>query len=274
MSLGVLLLLHLMAGAGVAGAVYLSGRGRHGGVGFLRVATALVFWPLYLPILLAGNTSQEPPAGPEDPAPSGTDELGNLIGQVNAELDGALNSLDGWAEGVLARERGRLQELRTALAAQADRIRAMDRLLNRPEYAGLADGPLPGEADGEIAARLRSSRDLIRRNLDRLGEIRRRNLHDLLGTLAWVRELASMMHLAKFSGAPASSAEELVAQIAAAVEGLPAVSGPLESEEPPGAFPASARQPALSNIQQAAPAGSAPRRRPGWLGGRESTTRE
>ena len=35
-----------------------------------------------------------------------------------------------------------------------------------------------------------------------------------------MRELVSMIHLAKFTGAPASRAEELVAQIAAAVEGL------------------------------------------------------
>jgi len=41
-----------------------------------------------------------------------------------------------------------------------------------------------------------------------------------------------MIHLAKFSGAPAARAEELVAQIAAAVEGLSAVSGPLDAEEP------------------------------------------
>jgi hypothetical protein len=41
-----------------------------------------------------------------------------------------------------------------------------------------------------------------------------------MGSLAWVRELVSMIHLAKFTGAPAARAEELVAQIAAAVEGL------------------------------------------------------
>ena len=46
---------------------------------------------------------------------------------------------------------------------------------------------------------------------------------DLMGTLAWVRELVSMIHLAKFTGAPASRAEELVAQIAAAIEGISAV---------------------------------------------------
>ena len=230
-----------MAGAGVAGAVYLSGRSRYAGVRFLQVATAFVFWPFYLPILLAGNTSQESSTGPKDQASAGTDELGSVIAQVNAELDGALDSLDGWAEGVLSRERGRLQELRIAWRAQADRIRAMDRLLKRPEYAGLADSPLPRAADGEIAARLRDSQDLIRHNLSRLEEIRGRTLHDLLGTLAWVRELASMIHLAKFTGAPTSRAEELVAQIAAAVEGLSAVSGPLESEEPSDSWPASAR---------------------------------
>src|SRR5262245_13150021 len=257
MSLGVLLLLHLMAGAGVAGAVYLSGRERHAGGRFLRAATALVFWPLYLPILIAGNTAQEPPTGPKDSAPAGTDELGAVIGQASAELDAALSSLDGWAAGVLARERGRLAELRAAWGAQAERIRAMDRLLSRPEYAGLADGPLPGAADGEVAARLRDSRDLIRRNLDRIEAIRRRNLRALLGTLAWVRELASMIHLAKFSGAPAARAEELVAQIAAAVEGLSAVSDPLEAEEPSDYWRVSAREAALSD--RVAPSRNSPK---------------
>ena len=43
---------------------------------------------------------------------------------------------------------------------------------------------------------------------------------DLAGTLVWVRELATMIHVARFTGAPASRAEDLVGQIAAAVEGL------------------------------------------------------
>jgi len=48
--------------------------------------------------------------------------------------------------------------------------------------------------------------------------------------LAWVRELVSMIHLAKFTGAPASRAEEIVAQIAAAVEGLSEVNWQEEHE--------------------------------------------
>ena len=57
-----------------------------------------------------------------------------------------------------------------------------------------------------------------------------------MGTLAWVRELVSMIHLAKYTGAPASRAEELVAQIAAAIEGISAVTwqeaGPDSSARP------------------------------------------
>ncbi len=53
--------------------------------------------------------------------------------------------------------------------------------------------------------------------------MRERTYQDLIATLAWVRELVSMIHLAKFTGAPASRAEELVAQIAAAVEGVSAM---------------------------------------------------
>ncbi len=72
------------------------------------------------------------------------------------------------------------------------------------------------------------------RDPDTLLLISERTLEDLLGTLAWVRELVSMIHLAKFTGAPASRAEELVAQIAAAVEGLSALTwqeGPLARQD-------------------------------------------
>jgi hypothetical protein len=42
----------------------------------------------------------------------------------------------------------------------------------------------------------------------------------LLGTLAWVRELLSLLHLARFTGAPPARAEELLAQATAASQGL------------------------------------------------------
>ncbi len=135
------------------------------------------------------------------------------IAQVDGELHAALGSLGGWAEGVLAREKDRLSELRSAWTAQAERIREMDRLLSLPEYTARLS------CDG-VNQRLQECEQTRQRHLDRIHRLRERAYDDLMGTLAWVRELVSMIHLAKFTGAPASRAEELVAQIAAAVEGL------------------------------------------------------
>lgn len=217
MTLGHLLVLHLMAGFGVAGAVYLSNRASAKSLWF-QVLTAPLFWPLYLPILLAQKAAPgKPIANPHIPVP--VDDLARVIAQVDAELDGALQSLDGWAEDVLARDRERLHELRSAWTAQAERIRAMDRLLSRSRDGVALEVP----ESSDVAERLRSSQQVIQQNMERLRQVRQRTLDDLLGTLAWVRELVSMIHLAKFTGAPASRAEELVAQIAAAVEGLSAL---------------------------------------------------
>ncbi len=212
---GQTLVLYLVIGVGVAGAVYLAG----GAGRWFRVATAVPFWPLYLPLLLTpGRAGAD---GPPPAPPSPSDELATAIAQVDAELEAALGSLDGWAEDVLAREKVRLRDLRTAWLAQAQRIREMDRILALPEYAD-ATGPEPPPAGLPTAIddRLRSSRQARRQNVERLRQLRRRAADDLAGSLAWVRELVSMIHLAKFSGAPAARAEELVAQIAAAVEGL------------------------------------------------------
>jgi hypothetical protein len=220
------LVLYVVVGVAVAAAVYLTSDGAAGVERWFRVATAIPFWPLYVPLLLArGAASSEtkPPA----PLAAPRDALASIIGQVDAELETALGSLDGWAEGVLARERGRIHELRAAWTVQADRIRDMDRLLGLPEYvettgngSSLTAIPLDAELSPPASDRLRQSLEVRRQNLSRLRRVRQRAYDDLLGTLAWVRELVSMIHLAKFTGAPAARAEELVAQIAAAVEGL------------------------------------------------------
>lgn len=158
------------------------------------------------------------------------------IARVDVELDTALSSLDGWAENVLAREKDRLVDLRAALASQAARIREMDVLIARTDCdAGVtADRRTPS---GQLVVdRLALSEQARRKNIERLHEVRRRSYDDLMGTLAWIRELVSMIHLAKFTGAPASRAEELVAQIAAAVEGVSAVTWqdvPLEEQKEP-----------------------------------------
>jgi hypothetical protein len=160
---------------------------------------------------------------PDDASP---DALAKAIEQVEAELDAALEGLDGWAEDVLNSERQRLDELRTAWKLQAERIRQIDRLLAEP--AASAD-PL-AEAATEVAQARRSD-ELRRGNIRQLAALRNRMHDDLVGTLAWVRELVTMIHLAKFSGAPAARAEELVVQIAAAVQGLSEVSGWREQAE-------------------------------------------
>jgi hypothetical protein len=201
------LVLYLLTGVGVAGAVYLTDGSATAAERWFRVLTALPFWPLYVPILL---TSRRAAAEQEIRPPR--DDMARVISQVDAELEAALGSLDGWAEDVLAREKDRIAELRAAWAAQAERIREMDRLLALPDDAPPEPGPLND--------RLRHSYEARRQNLERLQRVRRRAHEDLMGSLAWVRELVSMIHLAKFTGAPAARAEELVAQIAAAVEGL------------------------------------------------------
>src|SRR5262249_25148224 len=133
MNLGPTLLIYVLIGLGVAVAVYVTqGRQRSSELWF-TVLTALPFWPLYVPLLLAGHRSVQEKRKAD--APSATDDMAHMIHQVDAELEAALNSLDGWAEGVLAREKDRIHELRTAWTNQSDRIREMDRLLALPEYA-------------------------------------------------------------------------------------------------------------------------------------------
>lgn len=212
---------YLTFGAGVAAALLLRRAERHGGGGrqLFRAAVAVLFWPLFIPLLL--ERSVEGAAREVSPSPGASDSLARAISQVECELDAALGSLDGWAEGVLVDERQRLEELRAAWRSQAERVRELDRFLAQPDATSNAidRGPLDGLGAASNERRQKSEQGRLA-NMRRLRVLRGRMLEDLLATLAWVRELATMIHLAKFSGAPASRAEELVSQIAAAVEGL------------------------------------------------------
>ncbi len=231
---GPVVLLYLLVGGGVAAAVYLSDLPRTPGERTFQVATAPVFWPLYLPLLLA-----RPGAPPSDAVAAGSDQddLATAIAQADAELAAALASfrdwaedltsrpaperwvlaaldtLDGWADGVLAREQSRIEELRRAWNVQARRIREMDRVLaaTAAEEASQTD-------------RFPRSREARREVLERLRAVREQTYDELLVSLDRVRELASRIHLARFTGAPPSRAEELITQIAAAIEGLSSIS--------------------------------------------------
>jgi hypothetical protein len=222
------LIFYLCIGATIAVAIFLAERRQSGTQMAFLLLTALLFWPLYVPLLLSMRTTSTVPAHPA--LTPDADEMARTIAQVELELDAALSSLDGWAESALAAEADRLAELCHALRAQAGRIREMDKLLGQTEK--VADNAEPAPA---LAAQLSSSsgRDALDRwhksqharinNLTRLGQVRNQTHADLMATLAWIRELVSMIYLAKFTGAPASRAEELVAQIAAAVEGVSAI---------------------------------------------------
>jgi hypothetical protein len=235
MGLSESLVFYVVLGVAVSAAVWLSADSAERGQRIFQTLSSVLFWPLYVPVLLSRPTGVEvsPPA-PRPPA----DEMAAAIAQVEVELDTALSSLDGWAENVLAREKDRLCELRGALAAEAQRIREMDVLIARTAIGQQVEalmGPTAGttqpngdaahcSSNGDAAGdRRRQSEQARRKNIARLREVRRQAHAGLMGTLAWVRELVSMIHLAKFTGAPAARAEELVAQIAAAVEGISAV---------------------------------------------------
>ena len=207
MGLAESLMFYLLIGLGGAAAVWLSTDDRPGAQRLFPTTTAVLFWPIYVPLLLSRPPVPRPaPVEAQEPA----DSMTLMIAHVEAELDAALASLDGWAEETLSRESARIAELKAAWSLQAARIREMDHLLT-PASAPVA------ELTGEWPSRSEEARQ---ENLQRLREIRRKAFEELTATLAWVRELVSKIHLAKFSGASAAQAEELVAQIAAAVEGI------------------------------------------------------
>jgi hypothetical protein len=222
---------YLTFGAGVAVAVYLRDGRRADGQRIFRIVAGVLFWPLYVPMLFERTADVSALEAEQSTAAEPSDALAHTIGQVESELDAAIGSLDGWAEGVLVDERQRLDELRKAWRSQAARVRELDALLAQPDCvvpSTVAEASSDHRASSSDR-RTESERGRLE-NIRRLHELRRRMFDDLLATLAWVRELVTMIHLAKFSGAPASRAEELVSQIAAAVEGLREVSNWCDAE--------------------------------------------
>lgn len=234
MNLTTTLLFYVLIGGGVAVALHQrtgSSRDR-----WFRSLTAIAFWPLYLPALLqpaAGKTfemnspsaAESMAATKELGAPS--DEIGESIRQVEAELDLALHSLDGWSDALLAREQHRFAELRAAWHTQADKIRELDRLLAQPAFETTRQMPLATIHD----ERARASEEARQANIARLRNVRAHLYGDLVNTLASVRQLVTMIHLAKYTGAPASRAEELVLQIATSIEGLSEVAAWQDEEQ-------------------------------------------
>lgn len=232
MGLSATFVLYLMCGTGVSVAVAVRDEGRRR-ERLLKVVGACLFWPLFVPSLLSAPATprrSKPGGGTadrEDDVPDLGDDLARTLMRVERELERALASLDGWAEQSLADERGRLDELKRAWRAQASRIRELSELLADLQ----TQGPSANSADPVANERVAHSEQSRRENIERLSDLRRRMESDFYGTLAWVRELTTMIHLARYSGAPASRAEELVSQIAAAVEGLSTVASWEQADE-------------------------------------------
>jgi len=120
MGFGVSVLFYLIVGTGVAIATWIGET--PGGDGFrFRVLTSPLFWPIYLPVLLARRTV----IGTGEPMSiarrsRAADEMSSLIAKVESELEAAFRSLDGWAEKALADQREPIHELRIAWRQQAD----------------------------------------------------------------------------------------------------------------------------------------------------------
>lgn len=239
---------YLLIGIGVATALWLRSDSRSKATDLFQILSAPFFWPIYLPILLARRSDWFPSSAGLPPPfglPPVNDSMALAIRQVERELDAALQSLNGWAEDVLAEEQLHIAELKSAWRQQANHIRELDKLLTQtliesPAIASPASAIVPpiatpststtfAAAEQPAAAVLHEQANESRsaehekiraENITRLKLLRRAMLDDLMATVAWVRELVTMIHLAKYTGAPASRAHELVKQIASAVKGL------------------------------------------------------
>ena len=100
-------------GLGVATAVYLLDS-RQGLLSVFRLATAVVFWPLYLPIVLTG-ARQEP--RPElAPSEHDGDAMSRAISQVQDELEDGTCESRRLGRARSAHEAGRFRELGAACA--------------------------------------------------------------------------------------------------------------------------------------------------------------
>jgi hypothetical protein len=233
MNLTTTLLFYAVFGVAVAVAMYVTNPATSGAERWFRTLTAVAFWPLYVPALLQGahrGASAATRAGEEtSPAlatPPMRDAMDETIRQVEDELDLALRSLDGWSTAALAAEQHPFEELQAAWHAQADKIRELDRLLQQPALEEVIPMPLSGKEGDRITA----CQQARQANIARLRDLREQRHADLMTTLAWVRELATRIHLAKFTGAPASRAEEIVLQIATSIEGLSEVAAWREAD--------------------------------------------
>jgi hypothetical protein len=260
MSGDVTLCFYIVVGVSVAVAVWIRDTSPNRSSRVFRASTAIVFWPMYLPLLLVANRTMaiETDEIGNRPRSHGSDELAAAISEAETDLDRALESLDHWPDVASFVETDRFADLRLAWNRKADEIRELDRLLAISEsqtQSAKTESPLTisaptlaaeshdANADSATAGRIASSEKSRRENLTELNLVRQQWHGDLLESLAQVRQLVSLIHLGRYTGKPASRAAELVQQIAHTVVSLDAgAKRPINDRQP---LPAMANRTAL-----------------------------
>lgn len=212
MDLGITSVFYGLIGLSVSVALWLNEAHTTRAECWFQVSTALFFWPIYLPLLLRRKSTE-----PSEPVASAShaETLDNLVARmdrVERELDLALGSLQGWSENLSSDEQARISEIRLAWRAPVGRLRELDALLARSTFVETSRDA----AASDLLVRSEQSRQ---QNLAQLRDIREQMHHEVLSSLARVRELVTRIHLAKFTRSPPTPADELVEQLAAAVAG-------------------------------------------------------
>jgi hypothetical protein len=173
-------------------------------------AAAVVFWPLFLPFLLARRPTdcdaRRKPAAPPEDGP-----LVRALRRTERALDGALGGIEGREALGLASVLTRMPDVMRSLEAQATSVEGMARLLATPTAAAE-----PDTLDPDLARELDTARAERDRRLRALHDRRR---EELLRAIVRLEELVAMIHLARFARERAG-AGPLVQQITATVEAL------------------------------------------------------
>ncbi len=87
------ILLYFLFGSGVAVALYVTDRHTGYGERIFVIVSAFLFWPIYLPIILASRSATTPAFTKSNIA---KDEMDSGIEQADADLSKVLTSLEGW----------------------------------------------------------------------------------------------------------------------------------------------------------------------------------
>ena len=202
------LIFYGVIGSGVSVAVLASNSERSLLQRLFLAMTAILFWPIYLPVLLSGKQTDAATLHNQQPQ----DELSGLVIQVELELDAALIEFDGWGQETFDYQRELTRELKDAWQAQVDRIRELERVLSQSTQN--RDSEFEPEA---VSARVAESEKARRDNFQHLDDVRHTAREELMSSLACVRELVSIIHLSRFTDDSAARADEIASQLAAAV---------------------------------------------------------